>query len=71
MTNGRIFVRQRINSEGGMNAPLIWKRYFVDRLSTAAIARMTKERECDVDLVISQGINAQHAGEPMPWVRVS
>lgn len=54
-----------------MNAPLIWKRYFVDRLSTAAIARMTKERECDVDSVISQGINALYAKRPMPWSGVA
>ena len=53
-----------------MNAALIWKRYFVDRLNTAQIAHMTKEQECDVDSIISQGINSQHVGEPMPWARL-
>ena len=54
-----------------MNAALIWKRYFVDRLNTAQIAKMLGERESLVDSVVAQGINALHDKKSMPWVRVS
>ena len=57
-----------------MNDRDIWRQWIVHRQSTAEIARQlklkgSKLKECDVDSIIADCINAQYDGSPMPWDR--
>ena len=54
-----------------MNERAIWSLWHTSRLSTAEIARRTKEQECDVDRLILACRECHRTHKPMPFSKES